>query len=129
MLIWILPGTEDLPPWVSLPLAGLAAASYFVGFWSLIGQTPGMRFLSIHLDAGGSREIGLAHAVGRFVGAVLAVLPLGLGILAILTSARRRGWHDRLAGTTVVYDSRSRVAPWSAQGAGPIASATGRNSA
>ena len=128
MLIWVLPGTEDLPPWVSLPLAALAAAAYLVGFWSLIGQTPGMRFLSIHLDAGGSRELGLRRSIRRLIGAVLALLPLGLGLLAILTSPRRQGWHDRLAGTTVVYDARSRAAPWSTQGAGPMASATGRNS-
>jgi uncharacterized RDD family membrane protein YckC len=26
---------------------------------------------------------------------------------------QRRGWHDRIAGTTVVYDVRDLTAPWS----------------
>ena len=129
MVIWVLPGTEQLPTAVGLPLAAVAVGTYFVAFWSLIGQTPGMRFLSVHLDAEGSREIGVGRAIRRAVGTVLALLPLGLGMLSILTSPKRRGWHDRLAGTTVIYDARSRAAPWAAQGAGPTAAATGRKSA
>ena len=131
MLIWVLPGTESLPAWLSVILGALVAGSYFVAFWSLIGQTPGMRFLSIHLDAGGSREIGPRRALTRLFGAVIALLPLGIGILSILTSPTRRGWHDRLAGTVVVYDARKRNAPWAQperrRGAEPIASAIGRN--
>jgi uncharacterized RDD family membrane protein YckC len=84
-----------------------------VAFWALVGQTPGMRLLSIHVEAGGARELGLRKAVRRLVGLVLAVLPAGLGLLAILTSPTRQGWHDRLAGTLVVYDPTRDAAPWS----------------
>jgi uncharacterized RDD family membrane protein YckC len=38
---------------------------------------------------------------------------LGLGFLAILLSPERRGWHDRIAGTTVLYDDDPVRAPWS----------------
>jgi uncharacterized RDD family membrane protein YckC len=87
--------------------------SAFVAFWALVGQTPGMRLLSIHLEAGGSREIGLRRAVKRILAVPLALLPLGLGFFAILLSPQRRGWHDRIAGTTVVYDPDPVLAPWS----------------
>jgi uncharacterized RDD family membrane protein YckC len=87
--------------------------SIFVAFWALVGQTPGMRFLSIHLDAGGSQEIGLKRALRRLVGVLLALIPLGLGFFAILLSPQRRGWHDRIAGTTVLYDAEAAHAPWS----------------
>ena len=76
-----------------------------------------MRFLSIRLDAGGSREIGLGRALRRLLANPLSLLPLGLGYLAIVLSPRRRGWHDRLAGTTVVYDESDMTAPWADPGA------------
>lgn len=87
--------------------------SVLVAFWSLIGQTPGMRLLSIHLEIKGSPEIGLRCALKRLLAIPLALLPAGLGFLAIVLSPTRRGWHDRLAGTTVVYDDEARAAPWS----------------
>jgi uncharacterized RDD family membrane protein YckC len=89
-------------------------SSLFVTFWALVGQTPGMRLLSIHLDAGGTRELGLRRALKRLLGVGLSLLPAGLGFFAILLSPQRRGWHDRLAGTVVVYDESAALAPWSA---------------
>lgn len=99
---------------VTISLVGfLLAGTLFVAFWSLVGQTPGMRFLGIRLDVDGSREIGFGRAVKRLFAIPLAVLPAGLGILWILLSPRRRGLHDRLAGTEVVYDHAAATAPWS----------------
>jgi uncharacterized RDD family membrane protein YckC len=94
-------------------LGFLVGGSLFASFWALVGQTPGMRLLSIHLDAEGTREIGLRRAVRRLFAIPLALLPAGLGFLAILMHPQRRGWHDRIAGTTVVYDEEAKVAPWS----------------
>jgi uncharacterized RDD family membrane protein YckC len=85
----------------------------FVAFWALVGQTPGMRLLSIHLDADGVSEIGLRRALRRIVAVPVSLLPLGLGFFAILLSPQRRGWHDRFAGTTVLYDEEIKLAPWS----------------
>ena len=96
-----------------LTLGFLAGGAIVVGFWSLVGQTPGMRFLSIRLDVAGSREVGLSHAVRRLLAVPLALAPAGLGFLAILVSPTRRGWHDRLAGTKVVYDRTGLSAPHS----------------
>jgi uncharacterized RDD family membrane protein YckC len=36
-----------------------------------------------------------------------------MGFFAILMSPERRGWHDRIAGTTVLYDEEAKLAPWS----------------
>lgn len=94
-------------------LAVVIGGSVFAAFWALVGQTPGMRLLSIHLDANGSREIGLRRALRRLLAIPLALLPAGLGFLAILLSPTRRGWHDRLAGTTVVYDEGAKASPFS----------------
>lgn len=109
-------GSDGLSIWgvLTFGVVGfLIGGSIFVAFWALIGQTPGMRFLSIHLDAGGSQEIGLRRALKRIVAVPLSLLPLGLGFFAILLSPERRGWHDRIAGTVVVYDEEAKLAPWS----------------
>jgi uncharacterized RDD family membrane protein YckC len=109
-------GSDGLSIWGVLTFAVvgfLIGASIFTAFWALVGQTPGMRLLSIHLDADGSQEIGLRRALRRIVAVPLALLPAGLGFFAILLSPQRRGWHDRFAGTVVVYDEEVKHAPWS----------------
>jgi uncharacterized RDD family membrane protein YckC len=85
--------------------------AYLVTFWTLAGQTPGMRFLGLRLLADGSPGVSLPVALRRLAAIPLAVLPLGAGFLTILVPPRRRGLHDRLAGTNVVRDESA--APWS----------------
>jgi uncharacterized RDD family membrane protein YckC len=101
-------------------IAFVVAGSIFLTFWALVGQTPGMRFLSIRLTYHGSRDITLGLATRRFLAVILSVIPLGLGFLAILRDPSRRAWHDRLTGTEVVYDPVQR-APFSGAAAGESA--------
>jgi uncharacterized RDD family membrane protein YckC len=85
-------------------------AVYLLGFWSLAGQTPGMRFLGISLG----ERLPLRRAVKRLIGLGLAVLAFGLGFLGIVFRERRQAWDDRMSGTEVVYDERRpEPAPWS----------------
>lgn len=86
---------------------------YMVVFWSLAGQTLGMRFFGIRL---GTETRGLAprSSVRRLVGLFLAALPFGLGFLGIVFDERRRGWEDRMSGVDVMYESNDpAAAPWS----------------
>jgi uncharacterized RDD family membrane protein YckC len=86
---------------------------YLVGFWSLAGQTPGMRFLGIRLDVEG-RGLRFGRAVKRLIGMALAWIPFGLGFLGIFFDERRRAWDDRMCGADVVYEDEERTAaPWS----------------
>jgi uncharacterized RDD family membrane protein YckC len=88
-------------------------AFYLVGFWSLAGQTPGMRFFGIRLGVEG-RGLPTRRSVKRLLGLGLAGLALGIGFLGILFDGRRRGWQDRLAGVDVLYEEHEpAVAPWS----------------
>lgn len=95
-----------------LTLTGfLFGAGCFVTFWTLIGQTPGMRFLGIRLQHEGLNEIGLRRSLLRALTFPLALMPAGLGFLWILGSPRRHSWQDAIADTEVIYDEAS--APWS----------------
>lgn len=84
---------------------------YLFTFWSLAGQTPGMRFLSIRIEHQGSQRLGPRVARRRLVGTVLAAIPLGLGFLGVITRDDRRGFQDRHADTVVVRVDP--IAPWS----------------
>jgi len=93
----------------------LGVIAYLVGgvvlvlFWSLGGQTPGMRFLSIRLMQDGSRDVTLGRAIKRLFALVVALLPLGLGYFWILRNPSRHAWHDTMTRTEVVYDAEQRA--------------------
>ena len=78
---------------------------YFVLFWTLTGQTPGDRLMSIRVFSSRGGRIRVRQAVLRFIGLLLAAVPLGAGFLPILVDDRRRGFHDWLARTVVRWDS------------------------
>jgi uncharacterized RDD family membrane protein YckC len=89
----------------------LFGSVYLVSFWALAGQTPGMRFLGIALDADGERRIGARRALRRVFGLALALIPFGIGLLGVLFNERRQGWQDRIAGTEVRFvERRARFA-------------------
>jgi uncharacterized RDD family membrane protein YckC len=86
-------------------------AIYLLGFWSLAGQTPGMRFLGIRLA---EERLPLRRSLRRLVGLGLSVLSFGIGFLGIVFGERRRAWEDRFSGSEVLYDEqRPQPAPWS----------------
>ncbi len=92
-------------------MTGLAAflfvAGYFVLFWTLAGQTPGKILMGVRVDALDrqhlSRRVTLGRAVLRFVGYILSAIPFFAGFLWIRIDDRRQGWHDKIAGTCVIY--------------------------
>jgi uncharacterized RDD family membrane protein YckC len=93
--------------WVAL------GSFYLVAFWSLAGQTPGMRFFGIRIGREGER-LKPRLAIRRLVGMALAFATFGLGFLGIFFDPRRRGWQDRMARADVFYEINERTpAPWS----------------
>jgi uncharacterized RDD family membrane protein YckC len=85
------------------------SAGYFVAFWASNGRTVGNRVMYIRvIPAAGSDTLGYRRAVQRFIGLVLAVLPLFLGLVPMLLNDRRRGFQDRVGNTVVVHDPERR---------------------
>jgi uncharacterized RDD family membrane protein YckC len=99
------------PEWLAYTLAGLgwtaAFAVYFVSFWALIGQTPGMRLAGLRVVGPEGTAPGVIRAAVRFAALIVAIIPFFLGLVPILFDARRRGLHDFVAGTTVQYATPS----------------------
>jgi uncharacterized RDD family membrane protein YckC len=102
----------ELKTWLAAIGAALALVwtiAYFAFFWSASGQTLGNRVMEIRVqDAATGGPVRARRALLRVAALPLSALPLCAGFLLILVDARRRALHDRLAGTTVVYQPRHR---------------------
>ena len=84
---------------------------YCTAFWSLTGQTPGMRALGIEVTALEGKRLSVRRSLVRLVGMFLAALPLFAGYVPILLRDDRRGLHDLLAGSVVRYTEEKRPPP------------------
>jgi uncharacterized RDD family membrane protein YckC len=84
-------------------------ALYYTVFWSLTGQTPGDRLMGIRVYSSVADRIHIRQAFVRYWAMLLALLPLGAGMLPVLYDERRRGLHDRIAKTVVRWDEGEEV--------------------
>jgi uncharacterized RDD family membrane protein YckC len=110
LILSLFTAVEVSSPGAVLGAAGLwsvVVASYFVLFWTLTGETPGMRLMALRVSNGAGDPPRFGKALLRLVGMILAAIPFFAGYLPILFDDRRRGLHDMLAGTVVVYAPKS----------------------
>jgi len=83
----------------------VAVAIVYILFWRYRGATPGKMAISARIvDAktGGAPSTG--SLVARYVGYIVSMLPLMLGFIWVALDRRKQGFHDKIAGTVVVYD-------------------------
>jgi uncharacterized RDD family membrane protein YckC len=81
----------------------LAFSLYFSAFWSLTGQTPGMRVMGVRVMTTEGSSLPPRRSLLRVVAMVACAIPLFAGFLPILVNDRRMGLHDRIARTVVRY--------------------------
>ena len=79
------------------------AVGYPVTCWVLFGQTLGKALTGIRVVRMDHTRLTVGCAVLRYIGYWLSALPLFLGFLWVLGDPERRAWHDKLAGTCVIY--------------------------
>jgi uncharacterized RDD family membrane protein YckC len=75
---------------------------YFVVLWMLAGQTIGKAIMGLRIVRTDGERINLQRAVIRLAGYWLSAF-LFLGYLWALVDSRRQTFHDKLAGTFVIY--------------------------
>jgi uncharacterized RDD family membrane protein YckC len=80
----------------------IVALGYDIVFLMLAGQTPGKQLVGVRVIRVDGERLRLWNVLRRHVGYVISGI-LFLGFLWILFDNRRQGWHDKLAGTIVVY--------------------------
>src|SRR5262249_20684585 len=85
-------------------LLGVAfVVAYPIAFWVIAERTPGKALMGLRVIRTDGKPMTLGRAVLRYAGYWISALPLFLGFAWILVDDERRGWHDRIAGTCVVY--------------------------
>ena len=78
-------------------------------FWMKLQATPGKMVISAKVvDATTGKSLTLGQSLWRYLGYILATLPLGLGIIWVAFDRRKQGWHDKLANSVVVKYSSDR---------------------
>jgi uncharacterized RDD family membrane protein YckC len=77
--------------------------AYMIGFKYRRGATPGYSRLGIKIVSMTGDPLTIAQVVVRFIGSLCSLLALGLGFLWIAFDKHRQSWHDKAAGTYVVY--------------------------
>jgi uncharacterized RDD family membrane protein YckC len=81
----------------------LFVIGYFVFFWTLVGYTPGKAVLGIKVVRRNGGKLSFWRSLVRFFAYWISVIPLGLGFFWILWDPDRQGWHDKIAGSQVLY--------------------------
>jgi uncharacterized RDD family membrane protein YckC len=86
-------------------LQAMVPALAVILFWRRYGATPGK--LAIYakiVDARTGQPASTGRLVARYFGYLISSLPLFLGFAWIAIDRRKQGWHDKIAGTLVIYD-------------------------
>jgi len=75
-------------------------------FWRYRGATPGKMAISAKIvDAKTGRTPSTGKLVVRYFAYLVSTLPLFLGFVWIGIDKRKQAFHDKIAGTLVVYDN------------------------
>jgi uncharacterized RDD family membrane protein YckC len=92
----------------TIPYIGrIIAIFYETIFIGLLGTTPGkMAFGLVVIDEKGRYPIGLVRAFLRFIGKIISGLIIFIGFLLIIVDDKKRGLHDKIASTYVVYKEK-----------------------
>jgi uncharacterized RDD family membrane protein YckC len=96
-----------LPPafvavvWIVGLVVTIAYNVYFnSGSWQ---ATPGKRICGIHIIREDGRRVTGLLALGRYLAYIISSLPLGIGFLIVAWTKEKKGLHDMICGTRVVY--------------------------
>ena len=84
-------------------LGTLIGLVYFTGLWAWRGQTVGMMPFNMQVvSVADGKKIDVMRALLRYVGFIIAAIPLLIGLIWAAFDARKQGWHDKIASTVVI---------------------------
>ena len=76
---------------------------YYIGFWTTDGQTMGKTIVGLKVIRTDGTQLSVGRALLRYIGYVVSASLFSIGFLWAAFDPKRQGWHDKLAGTLVVY--------------------------
>jgi uncharacterized RDD family membrane protein YckC len=81
----------------------LVSMTYFTYFHGAIGQTAGKMILGLRVVREDGGPLGYRRALLRWLGYFLSIAFLALGFVWIMLDRKKQAWHDKLAGSVVVW--------------------------
>jgi len=95
----------ELATWRSF-VDTVASFAYFTLFWSTLGggRTIGMRLLGLRVIGPDGNPVSYGTALLRWIGMIVSVAVVLLGLIWVAIDPRKQGWHDKIAATFVVHD-------------------------
>ena len=99
-----LPGMDIL-----LSISNIIQAIYFIILHALFGATIGKRLFHIHVETRAGDRISWLTAIIRYIASIMSMMLYGLGYLTVLVDPKRRGLHDFIASTCVVYNTPKTI--------------------
>ena len=104
------PANAVVDPLLVQAIAVLSSCAFYSAFWRIKGQTLGMQAWRIKLrpfpEDSQRNTVSLRQAVLRCAGALLSLLPLGMGYWWCLFDRNGRYWHDYLSRSELVLTPR-----------------------
>lgn len=79
------------------------SVAYYLVAWSRSGQTVGKAMLGIKIVGADGQPPSGGKAFLRYIGYLVSGIVLALGFVWVIFDRKRQGWHDKMAGTYVVY--------------------------
>ena len=93
---------------VAVVMAFALAWLYPIVFWTISGQTIGKTIMGLRVVRMDGKRMTFWRGFVRVFGYILSAIPFFLGFIWVLFSNERRGWHDKIAGTCVIYSWEAR---------------------
>jgi uncharacterized RDD family membrane protein YckC len=101
-VIWIVVAGV-LTPLGLAAIGSILSIVYFIGMWGYMGQTVGMMPFGLKVvravDGG---KITWAQAILRYIGLIISMLCIFIGVIWVAFDPRKQGWHDKIGSTVVV---------------------------
>jgi uncharacterized RDD family membrane protein YckC len=105
LLVFIAAGPLAAAGLSGFAIEAAAPALAVILFWSRYGATPGkLAVFAKIVDARTGGALSTGQCIARYFGYLISIIPLFLGFAWIAIDRRKQGWHDKIAGTLVVYD-------------------------
>ncbi|MEI2784675.1 MAG: RDD family protein [Candidatus Nanopelagicales bacterium] len=89
-------------------MAILTGPIYFIFLATAGGQTVGKYVMGVRVVRLDGKPMTYVGSALRWFGYLASLLPLGLGFFWVVIDDRRRGFHDKIAGTCVIYSWRAQ---------------------
>lgn len=93
---------------ISVAIAILTGPIYFIFLATAGGQTVGKYVLGVRVVRLDGKPMTYWDGVQRWFGYLASLIPLGLGFFWVIIDDRRQSFHDKIAGTCVVYSWRAQ---------------------